>query len=293
MSVELIISQGSRAGTPATIRPGYYLVGRHKECQIRPKSKSVSRRHCLLLRNEDGFGALDLKSTGGTYVNGVRLHPHQWRVLADGDEIRFGKVLFHVAIENQAFAGAAVDSGDDASDVSSLSGQEGTDTSDAPESWQNVDVAEFLELEDQLEFDRTYGAPSGLSDSSLAIDEELGERHSDSDVLSDSAIGSGKPNDTFIGDVNDDFDEDDAHKDIELDSVPKPRPPRKKIDHKQYKRAPKRSLSLPSFGFSTGDGVDWKLLGTVALVMLTVSLLAYQVYQFSGGTQVEIRRGLD
>ena len=289
MSVELIITQGSNAGTAAPIHPGYYLVGRLKECQIRPKSRSVSRRHCLLLHNDDGFGALDLKSTRGTYVNGTRLEPHRWRVLADGDELRFGKVVFKVSVKQPALAAAS-------HAVAAIEQADAT-LSEPPTSWNNQDVAEFLEEEDQAEFDwdddlplaAHRPAPARLKSDPIAT-AEVGN----ADVLTDSAIRSGKSHDTFIGDVADDFeDEEEVAKDIELDSVPKQRPPRQKIDHKQYKRAAKRSFQLPSFSIRSADGVDWKLLGTVALVVMTLGVLGYQLYHFGGPADVEVRQNLD
>ncbi|WP_197455501.1 FHA domain-containing protein [Stieleria neptunia] len=290
MSVELIITQGSNAGTAASIHPGYYLVGRLKECQIRPKSRSVSRRHCLLLHNDDGFGALDLKSTRGTYVNGTRLQPHQWRVLADGDELRFGKVVFKVSVKQPVLATAG----------HAAEGPGHTDAtfSEPPPSWNNQDVAEFLEEEDQAEFDEQDDLPSAprrSARSGLDSDAIAAAEADHADVLSDSAIRSGKPHDTFIGDFSDDFEDEDEEvaKDIELDSVPKKRPPRQKIDHKQYKRAAKRSFNLPSFSIRSADGVDWKLLGTVALVALTLGVLGYQLYQFGGPADIEIRQNLD
>ena len=48
MTVKLILATGSHAGMEETLKPGYYMIGRHEQCQIRPKSRSVSRRHCLL-----------------------------------------------------------------------------------------------------------------------------------------------------------------------------------------------------------------------------------------------------
>ena len=98
MIVKLFLNIGEPPGTVAPIQQGYFMLGRHGECQIRPKSSSVSRRHCLILHNEDGVGVLDLESTAGTYVNNVRLTPKKWRVLHHGDEVRCGKVLFKVAI---------------------------------------------------------------------------------------------------------------------------------------------------------------------------------------------------
>ncbi|MEO1618740.1 MAG: FHA domain-containing protein [Planctomycetota bacterium] len=272
------MSQGSAAGTVASILPGYYLVGRHKECQIRPKSKSVSRRHCLLLRNEDGFGALDLRSTRGTFVNGEQIEPHQWRVLNHGDEIRFGKVSFTVSIDLPV----ATVSSEALTPESSASSQ-------PPESWQNVDVAAFLEEEDDAEYAEKYGEPAANSDSG-DIEAEL-----EADVLSETPAKS--TGDTMVGDLPSESvadspaDEKEVDKRVEVDSKPKAAPPRRKIDPKQYKKASKRSLSLPSLNIPEGSGL--KLVGALALVLLIGAFFVYQVYQFTSPTQIEVRDDLD
>lgn len=58
--------------------------------------RGVSRRHAVIRRGEDTLTLIDLGSTNGTHLNGQRLIPHQPRVLRDGDEIRLGKLVFHV-----------------------------------------------------------------------------------------------------------------------------------------------------------------------------------------------------
>ncbi len=302
MTVQLIMTQGSSAGTAAPIHRGYYLVGRHKECQIRPKSRSVSRRHCLLLHNEDGFGALDLKSTGGTFVNGARLEPHHWRVLHDGDQIRFGKVVFKVAIDQPAMAAspAATQHGRrEQGESGSITGEE------APTSWQSLEMAEFLEAEEQLEHELQLPG-DGQGDRSRALAGDTGavdldrlDDFDDFDVLAEPDRGASKPHETFVGESIDLDEEAEqiaeqiAESVVEVDPAPKPSPPRRRIDPKEYKRAPKRSFSLPSFGLDTGEGVDWKLIGVIALVVATLSLFAYQLYQFQSGPQIEVRENLD
>jgi hypothetical protein len=58
--------------------------------------QGVSRRHAVIRRGEDTLILVDLGSTNGTYLNGQRLIPDQPRVLRDGDEIRAGRLVFHV-----------------------------------------------------------------------------------------------------------------------------------------------------------------------------------------------------
>ncbi len=58
--------------------------------------KGVSRMHASIERNEDTLTLVDLGSSNGTHLNGQRLAPDQPRVLRDGDEIRFGKLVAHI-----------------------------------------------------------------------------------------------------------------------------------------------------------------------------------------------------
>lgn len=58
--------------------------------------QGVSRRHAVIRRGEDTLTLVDLDSTNGTYLNGQRLLPNQPRVLRDGDEVRLGRLAFHL-----------------------------------------------------------------------------------------------------------------------------------------------------------------------------------------------------
>jgi hypothetical protein len=62
---------------------------------------SVSSKHARVSRSAEGFTLEDLGSRNGTFVNGERVS--EKRPLADGDVVRFGKVLltFNVAAETR------------------------------------------------------------------------------------------------------------------------------------------------------------------------------------------------
>jgi hypothetical protein len=42
-----------------------------------------------------------------------------------------------------------------------------------------------------------------------------------------------------------------------------------------------------------GDGVNWKLIGTVAMASAAIGLFIYQSYRLQSGPQIEIRQNLD
>jgi pSer/pThr/pTyr-binding forkhead associated (FHA) protein len=60
------------------------------------RENGVSRVHAAIRRGEDTLTLVDLNSANGTHLNGQRLTPNQPRVLRDGDEVRLGKLVFHV-----------------------------------------------------------------------------------------------------------------------------------------------------------------------------------------------------
>jgi serine/threonine-protein kinase len=82
-----------------------FIVGRSKRAHFRlpVKDKYFSRVHFLLELNPPHCRVLDMASRNGTFVNGKRIRAAD---LQDGDEIRAGKTLFRVAVENDQAADA-------------------------------------------------------------------------------------------------------------------------------------------------------------------------------------------
>lgn len=76
-----------------------YTIGRAPENSIPIADGSVSSKHARLYQRDGGFFLEDLGSRNGSYVNGERVA--EPRLLADGDLVRFGKVLmtFNLASE--------------------------------------------------------------------------------------------------------------------------------------------------------------------------------------------------
>jgi hypothetical protein len=85
---------------------GSSIVGRedgsnqtHPDVDLMPfggLEKGVSRVHAMFERSEGTLTIVDMGSSNGTHLNGQRLMPHQPRVLRDGDEIRFGRLLARI-----------------------------------------------------------------------------------------------------------------------------------------------------------------------------------------------------
>ncbi len=77
------------------------LIGRVSGNAVVLPDSSVSSRHARVTRSAEGFFLEDLGSRNGTYVNGDRITDKT--LLADGDTIRFGKLLltFNIAAETR------------------------------------------------------------------------------------------------------------------------------------------------------------------------------------------------
>jgi hypothetical protein len=58
--------------------------------------KGVSRIHASIVRTDETLTIVDMGSSNGTHLNGQRLIPEQPRIVRDGDEIRFGKLVTHI-----------------------------------------------------------------------------------------------------------------------------------------------------------------------------------------------------
>lgn len=98
MEVQLILDSGNQKGRETTLARGIYLVGRSRICQIRPKNRYVSRKHCAIIHRKREVLIQDLGSRTGTYINKVRIDAKVATVLNDGDKIRVGKTKFRLSI---------------------------------------------------------------------------------------------------------------------------------------------------------------------------------------------------
>ena len=63
-------------------------IGRQASCRIVFNDSNVSREHAQMRRTADGWKLLDLGSTNGTKINGVKITEEQ--LLVNGDELSFG-----------------------------------------------------------------------------------------------------------------------------------------------------------------------------------------------------------
>jgi pSer/pThr/pTyr-binding forkhead associated (FHA) protein len=86
----LEVVAGPLEGRTFSLAEGELSIGREPCNQISLLDSLVSRRHCVIRWNGDGFLIEDLDSRNSTFVNNV---PVKHRLLADGDQIRVGKSI--------------------------------------------------------------------------------------------------------------------------------------------------------------------------------------------------------
>jgi transcriptional regulator with GAF, ATPase, and Fis domain len=95
----LLAIAGPLRGSVLPFPEGETTLGREPSNGLAVIDPSVSRRHCLLRREQDRFQILDLDSRNGTLVNGVTVKEH-W--LEHGDEIAVGDSAFQFLLEDDA-----------------------------------------------------------------------------------------------------------------------------------------------------------------------------------------------
>ena len=97
MKLRLIVEGGVHAGKAIPIGVPQFVIGRDAQCQLRPASAAISKRHCAILVRGQQVFVRDFGSTNGTFVNGelvqgeVELH--------NGNKLKVGPLEFVVGLE--------------------------------------------------------------------------------------------------------------------------------------------------------------------------------------------------
>jgi pSer/pThr/pTyr-binding forkhead associated (FHA) protein len=98
MNLYLLVLGGKSQGETLQFPSGEFLIGRAKECHVRPEGEWISRRHCSLCVGHDFATISDLGSRNGTLVNGERVAGT--RALEAGDRIQIGALVFEVHLDD-------------------------------------------------------------------------------------------------------------------------------------------------------------------------------------------------
>ncbi len=90
MAAELVVVNGSSAGTRHDLTKGEVFIGRSPSSKVVVNEAEVGWRHCQISQHGERFLITDLRSSIGTYVNGMR-SAERW--LSDRDQIGIGKTI--------------------------------------------------------------------------------------------------------------------------------------------------------------------------------------------------------
>ena len=101
MIPQLIAIAGPMKGIVFELTEDEMFVGRDQTNHLFLRDKSVSRQHCLIVRENEDFKVLDLESRNGIFINDVPTREH---AIKHGDIIRVGNsfLLFLASEENVA-----------------------------------------------------------------------------------------------------------------------------------------------------------------------------------------------
>lgn len=103
MITKLIVATGKSAGRSISIKKNTLLIGRAEECDVRPLSEDVSRRHAAVHVGPADVWVEDLGSRNGTFVNGNRITAKT--KVVSGDLIRVGALELTVSCTEPAAQG--------------------------------------------------------------------------------------------------------------------------------------------------------------------------------------------
>jgi predicted component of type VI protein secretion system len=93
----VVLAAGKQEGKVLTIALPQFVIGRDPQCQLRPASALISKRHCALIQRDGKAFVRDFDSTNGTFVND---QPVKGEVeLKHDDRLKVGPLLFQVRLE--------------------------------------------------------------------------------------------------------------------------------------------------------------------------------------------------
>jgi predicted component of type VI protein secretion system len=93
----VVLTTGKMEGKTLEIKIPQFVIGRDADCNLRPASPLISKRHCAVLQREERVFVQDFGSTNGTHVNDVLVEGEV--ELKDGDVLKIGPIQFAIRLE--------------------------------------------------------------------------------------------------------------------------------------------------------------------------------------------------
>jgi predicted component of type VI protein secretion system len=101
MKLSLVVATAGKAlGQVIPISLAQFVIGRDPQCNLRPASALISKRHCAILIRDGQVFVRDFDSTNGTFVNDKPLKGEL--PLHHDDVLKVGPLSFKVQIEDPA-----------------------------------------------------------------------------------------------------------------------------------------------------------------------------------------------
>ena len=145
MQVSLKVVSGTHEGKVIPIKDEKFLIGRGESCQLRPKSESISRKHCAIVQKDGRLLLVDLKSRNGTFINEKQVSSDKAKILKNGDRLRCGQLEFEILLE----VGIANSKQPEVQSVKEAAGRM-TEQSNQ-DSKESVDIGSWLSEADQID----------------------------------------------------------------------------------------------------------------------------------------------
>jgi len=98
MKVSLVVATGAHQGKAIPLTGPQFLIGRDPQCQLRPASQAISKKHCGILVRDGKVYVRDFGSTNGTQVNEDLIKDAEIAI-EDGASIKIGPLDFVIRIE--------------------------------------------------------------------------------------------------------------------------------------------------------------------------------------------------
>jgi pSer/pThr/pTyr-binding forkhead associated (FHA) protein len=105
----LEVTRGPGTGEMLEVDAPVVRIGRAPANEIVLDDDSVSANHARMLYSDGGWKVIDLNSTNGTYVEGVRLAPEVLTPLSEGATMAFGGVKLVFRPDESADPGSVPD----------------------------------------------------------------------------------------------------------------------------------------------------------------------------------------
>lgn len=89
---------GPQAGQVYSLKKGKNLIGRAPHCDFKIVSSGISKEHIEIQLIQDKIALSDLKSSNGTFVNGIKI---QNSIIRMGDKVSMNDIVFEVIMADE------------------------------------------------------------------------------------------------------------------------------------------------------------------------------------------------